>query len=578
MSVLSIPEPRKRKFLPEEFRVTVWSKLKPYYNELQRRSIESLTGFEQWIYDWNELNALFREEVNWRYIHLSVDTENENAKELYTYVIQRILPKVMESEHALNLRLVESPYKSELNNEEFGIHLRGVENSLEIYRPENVKLSSEIRIKSKNYGKIVGQMMIEFNDQQFPLQKAYSYLESLDRNEREVIYRKIGDRLLLAQNEFDELFDDLLSLRNQQALNAGFDNYRDYKFKEMGRFDYGVKDCKTFHESVKNQVVPILNEIFKIRKSALNLDRLHAWDTKVSIEGTKRLEPFENTTTLIENTIECLTRVSPFFGACLSVLKEMDHLDLSARKGKQPGGYNMPLLMTGVPFIFMNASNSVKDLITLSHESGHAIHSISTRNYQLNSIKSCPSEIAELAAMSMELICMEHWGGIFENPEDERIARLQQLERALMLLPWVAQVDEFQHWIYTNQNATREERTAAWKSLCKAYKPEVLESNEEDEKYVEASWHRQLHIFEVPFYYIEYAIAQLGAIAIWKNYRENSVETIKRFTYALSLGNSRTIPEIYEAAGISFDFSERYIQSNLEFLKEEMEKCYFRIS
>lgn len=576
MSVLTTPEPRKRKFLPEEFRITVWSKLKPYYNELERRAISSVSELERWIYDWNEINALFREEINWRYIRLSIDTENADTNAVYSYIVQRILPKVVEVDHQLHIKLLESPFKNQLNKEQFEIYLRSVENSIHLFRSENIELSSDIKMKTKDYGRIVSQLVVEWKGEYLTLQQIAKYLESLNREDREVAYKKIWVAYLALEKEFDKIYDELLSMRHQIALNAQFDNYRDYQFKALGRFDYGFKDCEKFHQSIKRQVVPAINEYYKLRKKSLGLSVLKPWDTKVTIEGNEQLDPFKNTKDLLSKTINCLSSLDPYFGECLAILKNMNYLDLDTRKGKQPGGYNMPLLMTGVPFIFMNAGNSLKDLIVLTHESGHAVHSFSTRQYQLNSIKTCPPEIAELAAMSMELLAMEHWNTIFTNLEEERIARLQQLERVMTSLPWISQVDEFQHWIYVNHDASRAERKKKWISLCKEYKPESIDQ-EGSERYIEASWHRQLHIFELPFYYIEYGFAQLGAIAIWKNYRENPKQTIERFTYALSLGYSKSIPEIYEAAGITFDFSEIYIKSTIAFLKEEIEKCYFRV-
>jgi oligoendopeptidase F len=576
MSVLSIPEPRKRKYLPEEFRVTVWSKLKPYYNELEHREISAVSVLERWIYDWNEINALVREEISWRYIHFSRSMDDEKAGELYDYIIQRILPKVIEADHTLHIKLMESPFKEELNQEQFGIFLRNIQNSLELFHKENIELVTEIKIKAKDYSKVVSQMMVDYQGEKLTIQETAKLLESLDREEREESYKKIGNRFLESEQQLDHIFTELISRRTQMAKNAGFSNYRDFRFKELRRFDYKAKDCELFHKSIKQQVVPVLNDLYKLRKQILKLDTVRPWDIKVAIEGTNNLEPFKNTNDLVKKTIECLLDVDPFFGDCLEILREMKHLDLGTRKGKQPGGYNMPLLMTGIPYVFMNASNSLKDLIVLTHECGHAIHSFSTRQYQLNSIKTCPAEVAELAAMSMELFAMEHWGSVFDMPEEERTARLQQLERVLAVLPWIGQVDEFQHWVYTHPEALEAERKEYWKKLSKEYKPDLLDVSE-CEKYIESSWQRQLHIFELPFYYIEYGMAQLGAIALWKNYKENPVETIERFTYALSIGNSKTIPEIYEAAGITFNFSEKYIRSIIGFLKEEIDKCYFKV-
>ena len=572
MSVLSVPEPRKRDFLPAEFKVTVWSRLKPYFNELLRRPIVSLKELEQWIYNWNELNALVQEDMNWRYIQFSINTANERAGESYNYIVQQILPKVAIANHQLNQKLFESPFREKLDHDKYFIFLRGVQNSLELFNEDNVNLQSDIKLRSKEYGKLMSQMLVDVAGSTYTIQEAHNFLQEPNRTLREHAYRKISKRLNKNVDEFDQLFNDLLKMRHQMALNTGFENYRDYKFKALGRFDYDPEDCSKFHESIKKEIVPLLGEIYKIRQKSLKVEELKPWDLTVNIKGDAPLKPFKDTDELIEKSIECLSEIDPFFGECLGVLKKIGHLDLNAREGKRPGGYNMPLPLSGLPFIFMNATKSVKDVIVLAHESGHAVHSFYTKHYKLNSAKRTPKEVAELAAMAMELLAMEHWEIFFDRKEDLNNAKLQQLERVFYSLTWVALIDKFQHWIYTHPNHSNEERKKVWIKLFYEFQPSTV-NFEGLEGLIEHLWQKQLHVFEVPFYFIEYGFAQLGAIAMWKQYRENGTKTIKRYKRALQLGYTRTVPKTYQAAGIQFDFSKEYTKELATYLINEIEKC-----
>ena len=355
------------------------------------------------------------------------------------------------------------------------------------------------------------------------------------------------------------------------AQNAGFDNFRDYKFKALGRFDYSVEDCYNFHDSILNEVLPLVEELNRYRKDTLGLKDLRPWDLNVDTSGKQPLRPFENVQELVNKSIRCLSKVDPFFGESITIMKEMGHLDLESRQGKRPGGYNMPLHLTGVPFIFMNATNSLNDMRTLMHESGHAVHSFLIRDYDLNSAKRVPSEVAELAAMTMELLTMDHWDEFFPDAEDLRRAKISQLENVLKVLPWVATVDKFQHWIYSNPQQSKAERKEKWMEIFNEFSSENVDRSGLEE-YSEYLWHKQLHIFEVPFYYIEYGMAQLGAIAIWKQYRENPQRAVQNYINALKLGYTVPISEIYEEAGISFDFSRSYVSELGAFVKAELEK------
>lgn len=359
-------------------------------------------------------------------------------------------------------------------------------------------------------------------------------------------------------------------LRDRIGRNAGFDNYRDYMFAAMGRFDYTPQDCFDFHDSVAASVVPVLNEMAGERKTRLQLQSLRPWDHKVDAEGREPLKPFEGGEDLLNKTIRCFTRLDPFLGDCLRIMKAMNHLDLESRKGKAPGGYNYPLSEIGVPFIFMNATSNLRDMITLLHEGGHAVHSFLTRDLRLNSFKHTPSEVAELASMSMELLTMDYWDEFFDTEEDLVRAKRQHLESIIETLPWVATVDKFQHWLYENPAHTAEMRTEAWDRIFLEFSEHVTDW-EGLEKYRRYSWQRQLHIYEVPFYYIEYGIAQLGAIAVWKNYRENKTRGLEGYLNALKLGYTATIGDIYEAANIPFDFSRNYIADLIGFVRSELE-------
>jgi oligoendopeptidase F len=560
--------------LPAEFKVTVWSRLKPYFNELSHRSIASLSDLEQWVFDWNELNALVQEDVNWRYIHFSTNTADERAGDSYNYFVQQILPKVFKTNHQLNQKLFNSPFHKQLDSKKYSIFLREIRNAMDLYNEDNIALETEIKIRSKEYGKLKSQILIDVAGNSYTIQEANNFLQETERALREHAFRSIHQRFKKDTEHLNSLFNELLEMRQQLAQNAGFENYRDYKFKALGRFDYTVEDCFKFHESIKEKIVPLLGNLYKIRQKSLKVDELRPWDLNVNINGNPPLKPFKNTDELIEKSIECLSEIDPFFGECLGVMKKIGHLDLNAREGKRPGGYNMPLPLSGVPFIFMNATHSVKDVTVLAHESGHAVHSFYTKNFRLNSTKRSPKEVAELAAMTMELLAMEHWEVFFDDPAALKEARLQKLESIFYTLTWIAAIDKFQHWIYSNPGHSDEERKQIWLKIFHEFQPEIV-NDEGLEDYVEHLWQKQLHVFEVPFYFIEYGFAQLGAIAIWKRYRENPKEAIEDFKAALQLGYTKPIPETYKAAGIQFNFSQEYVKELALYLQHEINNCIF---
>ena len=565
----TVLQEHERAFVPKEFKVTTWSKLQPYYKELLKRTIGSRQELEQWIKDKSELDAVVSEAFSWRYINITIDSTDDRAEALYQYAVQELAPKITAFENELNEKLVHCPFAAELQGGQYYIHLRNIRNAVHLFQKDNIPLATEIQLKSKEYVKIFSEMTIGVDGKQMTLQKASSLLEEPSRAYREGVYHKIHARLLEETESLDKLFDTLKDMRHKMAVNSGFENFRDFKFKALGRFDYEVKDCEDFHHSIQTEIVPLVDEFNRFRKTALGVDKLRPWDLFVDHTGDQPLRPFESIDELVGKSVDCLYRLHPEFGHTLEIMNEMGHLDLDSRQGKRPGGYNMPLHLTGIPFIFMNATTSLSDMRTLMHEAGHAVHSRLSNHYKLKTAKRVPSEVAELAAMSMELLTMEHWDTFFENPETLRRAKINQLEYVLKVLPWIATIDKFQHWLYTHPGHSPEERQQAWMSIMKAFNSPTIDHSGL-EHYLAHLWHKQLHIFEVPFYYIEYGMAQLGAIAIWKRYREDPEHAVADYLKALKLGYTRNVREIYRAAGIEFNFSQSYVSELGAFVKEEL--------
>lgn len=570
MFFLTNPPPRQRDFLPKELKVTVWSRLKPYYAELLRRPIESTEQLVDWIANRNELDAFVAEEFGWRYIRYTCNTNDERATASYEYAIQELAPKITHTSNQLDKKLSDLPFFNALPDAVYLIYKRNIRNALSLFRAENIDLHTEEQLKAKEYAQIMAQMTIDWQGTEFTLQQANVYVENPDRSVREAVYSKIAARVLQDTDAINTVFEDLLAIRQKIAKNADFTNYRDFKFQALGRFDYTAEDCRLWSQSIITEILPIIADLEVIRKEKLGVTLLRPWDMATDMNGKAALQPSLDEADLIEKTIICLNKVHPYFGECLSVMRDMNRLDLGSRKGKAPGGYNYPLPMSGVPFIFMNASNTIKDMLTMVHESGHAIQSFLTRERALLSDIQLTSEIAELASMTTELLTMEYWDVFFEDEADLRRAKIWQLEKVLSMLPWIAVIDQFQHWCYTHPTHTREERYTAWMDLRNTLKTGKIEwSGMED--FERVLWHRQLHIFEVPFYYIEYGMAQLGAIAIWKKYRQHPEKALKQFMDALSLGYSKPIGEVYATAGIQFDFSQTYIRELADFLKKEID-------
>ncbi|WP_224995150.1 M3 family oligoendopeptidase [Cesiribacter sp. SM1] len=568
---LELPKRKKRSFLPEDFKITDWETIKPFYESLLQRNISSEEELQQWFQDRSELESVVSEDLGWRYIRMTIDTADAERREKFNHFISQIQPNIAPEANRLNEKALESEFLLKLKKEGYPILARTLKTEFEIFREENVPLNTQMQTLSQEFGAISGAMTVEVDGKELTLQQAADYLQSTDRGKREEVWKKINERRLQDGKRLNDLFDQLLQLRHQIALNAGFANYRDYMFKALGRFDYTPKDCEDFHESVSREVTPLLSELSRQRKESLGVEPLRPWDKAVDVEGRNPLKPFSNSEELMERTIRVFRRLDPFLGRCLEIMREMEHLDLDSRKGKAPGGYNYPLAETGVPFIFMNATSTLRDMITILHEGGHAVHSFLTRDLELNDFKHTPSEVAELASMSMELLTMDYWDEFFQDEEELRRAKREHLEQIINTLPWVAIIDKFQHWVYTHPEHNEEQRKEAWLEIYDQFSDSVTDWKG-FEQFKAFMWQKQLHLYEVPFYYIEYGIAQLGAIAVWKNYKENPQKGLEGYINALKLGYTRPIPEVYAAADIRFDFGQANIRELMQFIRAEIEK------
>jgi oligoendopeptidase F len=570
-TISPVPQRKQRTFLPENFQLTTWESIQPFVENLKNREIHSSQDLQRWFEDRSELEACLAENFAWRYIRMTCDTGNEQLTDHLQDFITNIQPRIAPETNALNKKALLNEYLPDINSEGFDILVRSMKKDFDLFREENIPVITQIQTEERKYGAIAGEMTVQIDGKELTLQQASDYLQSPDRARREEAYRKIAQRRYQDKDKLDGLFTKLIQLRHRQASNADFENFRDYMFAALGRFDYTPQDCFAFHQAVAESVVPLLEEMAQKRKETLQLEALRPWDAKVDISNKPALKPFSSGEDLVSKTIACFSKLDPYLGQCLAIMKQMGHLDLESRKGKAPGGYNYPLDETGVPFIFMNATSSLRDMVTMLHEGGHAVHSFLTRDLRLNAYKHPPSEVAELASMSMELISMDHWDLFFETEDDLHRAKRQHLEQIIETLPWVATIDKFQHWIYEHPTHTAEERRLNWLCIYEQFSDTITDwaGLEEYKAYI---WQKQLHVYEVPFYYIEYGIAQLGAIAVWKNFKDNPQKGLQGYVNALKLGYTKPISRIYEAAGIPFDFSKEYITGLMNFVKAELEK------
>jgi len=560
-------------FIPEDFDASSWKNIEPYVNDLIQRNLSCSNCLEKLISDSSNLAEHISETGALLYIGMTCDTENETKKNDFLNFVENVRPKLSKFSDKLNRRIAEHPSVGDLPDR-YDLMIRGIKSDIEIFREENIPLGVEqTKLVTKAQG-ITGGMTVEFEGEERTFPEMKAFLESNNRSVREKAWKSMVSRWMNDSEELSEIFDDLIKIRHEIAINAGFDSYTNYMFKAMHRFDYTVEDCLTFHNSIEKVCMPIVREINEKRRSSFNLEILSPWDVNEKsgsgpdIEGKNPLRPFENVEEMVQKLSELFHKMSGDLGNKFDKLVEMDTLDLETRKGKAPGGYQYYLEKSRVPFIFMNAAGLQGDLETMIHESGHAFHSLYCGHLDLIDERNYPIEFAEVASMSMELLTQDEWQIFYDNDDEVNRAILSHLEGVVFLLPWIATIDAFQHWIYANPNHTREERTEYWLSLRDRFGSKMDWKDNED--FRELSWQQQGHLFGVPFYYIEYGIAQLGALQLWQTHRKSPEKALKDYENAMKLGNTKILPELFAAAELKLGFDEKHVDSLINEVKIAM--------
>jgi oligoendopeptidase F len=566
-------DPRRefpRRFVPQAAAMGEWAQLAPLFQALLTRPITSAAELEQWLFDCSELSAAIAEERTRRYIAMTTQTDDPVREQAYNHFVQEIDPRTKPMWHALEVRYLQSPYRRQLPAERYAVMDRIVETNVALFRPENVPLETEEALLAKDYQKITGAMTVTVRGTELTLQQAAKYLEEPDRAVRQEVWALVARRRLQDREAIDDLYDRLIVLRDRIARNAGFATYRDYVFKRRRRFDYTPEDCLQFHRGVEQAVLPLVNRIYEARRRRMGLTTLRPWDTLVDPLGRPPLRPFATIEELLAGCEEIFRRVDPALGAQFRFMREERLLDLESRKGKAPGGYQSTLHERRWPFIFMNAVGRDDDVRTLLHEGGHAFHQLASREDPLIFYRTTPYEFAEVASMGMELLAAPHLDVFYREEGEFRRAYRNTLEDAVLLLPWIATIDAFQHWVYTHLGHRREERLGAWLEIYRRFQPSIDWSG-----YADAEgwlWHRQLHLFTSPFYYIEYGIAQTGALQIWLQSRRDYRAAVERYWQALRLGGSRPLPQLFEAAGATFRFDHATLKPLADAVGEELDR------
>ena len=553
-----------------------WDEQEKKVAELTIRNWNDYNAFYQWLLNKNEIETEISEAASWCQINYYCYTNNTQYQKDFQLFVTHIQPKLEPLFFKLNQKLCSSQYAEKLDSKIFSVYLKRLRTSLTLYNENNIPLHSQIALLSQKYAETCSTLQIIYKEQNYNLAAAAKFLEYHDRNVRQEVYEKIQHSRLAVMETIDDLLSQIIQCRKAVAHNAGFKNYRDYRFEELCRFDYNTTDCQNFYQAIIKYCLPKIDKMYARKKKYLQLSSLKPFDLEVDIYASQPLTPVNSITELIQKTSEILYSIEPEFLQYFERMQQQQHLDLGSRLNKAPGGFNMALMKTGVPFIFMNSSKGLTDIITLIHETGHAIHNFSCFNLPIIGLKEVPLEMAELASMGLELLSLNHWNLMSHSKIDFIRMKIYQLERIIQLFPNVVLIDAFQHWLYENPDHSLIQRNEKWTELIETLTPKLLDRTEY-EKFYDHSWQRVLHIFEVPFYYIEYGIAQLGAIALWRNYLNNPTDTIKAYKNALLYGGSLSLKELYQKAGIKFDFSENYIKELLEFVEQQLEILYKQI-
>lgn len=548
-----------RRFVPEGFDATDVEALGRIYDALEARPVETVRQLEGFILDWEELGAALYEGKTAAYIDMTVDTTDEGAEERYLKVVETVLPVKEQRDFALKRKMLRSPALGGLGDA-YAMFVRNVRSEVGLFREENVPLMTEELKLNQEYNKIAGAEEAEFRGKMYTLPQLRPFLEETDRETRKGAWRARWGAKLKDAGALDDLYDRMYEVRQTIARNAGYDNYRDYKFEEMKRFDYTPEDCLAFHEAIAKHIVPVVQKEWEGRRERLGVETLRPWDLEVDLEGGQPMKPFDKVERLQEGCWRIVSEIDPQLGGFFREMIDTGLLDLENRQGKAPGGYMDALADTRVPFIFMNAVGSKDDVETLLHEGGHSFNYYLARELPLPSLHMPTNEFSEVGSMSMELLARPYLGEFYSEEELGRLLS-EQLKDKLRFFPFMAMIDAFQHWVYTAEEHGAEARKAKWVELEERFRPGLDWSGVE--QYREIGW-QYPHVMDSPFYYVEYGIAQLAALRIWLNSLEDERGAIEAYKRALALGGSKPLPELFRAAGAEFGLNERAVKAVVE--------------
>ncbi|MDX9912728.1 MAG: M3 family oligoendopeptidase [Phycisphaerales bacterium] len=570
-------------FVPPDLDASTFEAVEPLLRALLERPVHDAGELERWLVDRSELGAACSESAARLYINMTCHTDDAAAQQAYLNYIESVPPKIKPLAFELDKRQKSLCDKHDLDPRRYEVLERDTAADVDLFREENVPLETELDRLSQRYDQTIGAMMVSFEGQDRTLPQMAQYLERTERPVREGAWRAISQRRLQDAGTINEIFDHMIELRHSIARNAGFDDFVAYTFKSKHRFDYTPEHCRQFWRACEEVIVPFNRRLEERRTRQLGLDALRPWDLAVDPKGREPLRPFAGGADLVRKTRVAMNALDPRLGTMFDSLgdgttargvKDGAQLDLDSRKGKAPGGYQYMQDRSRKPFIFMNAAGLHRDVETMVHEAGHAFHSMFCVDEPLLHYRHAPIEFCEVASMSMELLTMPHWGvpgAFYANASDLARAQRQQLEGSISLLAWIATIDAFQQWIYTNPGHTRTQRTEQWLHLDETLGAGVSWDGLDAER--EVVWQKQPHLFGAPLYYIEYGIAQLGALGLWlRSLEEGPSVAIDAYIKALSLGGSRPLPELFAAAGIEFDFGPSRVARLVERVEKELAK------
>ncbi len=562
-----LPPAEERRFIPAQADFNDPELVKHLYRELLQSPLDRAEDLDLFLQHRSELEAALRQHGAVLYIRMTAQTDDDARATAYRQFVEKVKPVISECAHQLDVAYMKARDHLGDHPARYAVYERRLRADVTRFREENIPLQTKESLLIQEYQTLTGGLSARFDGEEVTLSKLDALLYETDRSRRETAWRTALECRYDIHQQLDEIFDQLLAVRERIADNAGFANYRDYKFHQYHRFDYTPDDCKAFHQAAREILVPLQHEIWRRRAKEMDLHPLRPWDLVADPLGLPPLKPYEDPARFLDTMRTLFNHLDPDLGRQFSDMLDLGLLDFLSRKGKAPGGYQCTLDEARKPFIFMNAAGSDTDLRTLLHEAGHAFHALACANQPIISYRHAPMEFCEVASMGMELLGVRELGLIYERDTLRRRQR-HAVEIIVQLLLSIAVNDAFQHWIYETPGHTREERAAKWVDLQQTFGHEVIDWS--GFEYARGhGWQRVLHFFQVPLYYIEYGIAQLGALELRQRADNDFAAALRDYKQALTLGGSLPLPQLFRAAGLTFDFSRQTVTRSAGYLRDQ---------